>query len=567
MSDREVMDVDVLFVGGGIASLSGAFHLSNLIKQYNEQIDQGGTGQKFSNEFMIAVLEKGAYVGSHGISGAVMNPVALKELIPDYIAQGAPIEGEVKKEEIFFLTKTGKIKAPITPPPLNNHGNYVVSLSRLVEWLGQKVEEQGVTIFPGFAGTEILYEEDKVIGVRTGDKGIDADGSQKSNFEPGIDLKAKVTVFGDGSRGNLTKTLISKFKLDQGKNGQGYEVGVKEIWELADDRIKPGQVIETMGYPLKTDAFGGGFIYGMRENKIAIGLLTSLDYPDPFMDPHREFQKFKLHPYIANILKGGKMIQYGAKTVPVSGIFSMPDPVFNGGLLVGDAAGLFNGMKIKGIHYAMKSGMLAAKTIMECLIHNDFTINRLQNYRTLLEKSYIYKELHKVRNFHQAFQKGFWPGMIKVGFQFLLGGRVLKNRLSSGPDFDHMKKIIHYYGTQNPADEQKGDIKYDGVQTFDKVSDVYYAGATHEEKQPAHLKIGDLNICYTRCKEEYGNPCVRFCPAGVYEMEAEENTGKLKMIINFSNCVHCKTCDVKDPYENITWVPPEGGGGPKYTMT
>jgi len=567
MNDREVMDVDVLFVGGGIASLSGAFHLSNLIKQYNEQIDQGGTGQKFSNEFMIAVLEKGAYVGSHGISGAVMNPVALKELIPDYIAQGAPIEGEVKKEEIFFLTKTGKIKAPITPPPLNNHGNYVVSLSRLVEWLGQKVEEQGVTIFPGFAGTEILYEEDKVIGVRTGDKGIDADGSQKSNFEPGIDLKAKVTVFGDGSRGNLTKTLISKFKLDQGKNGQGYEVGVKEIWELADDRIKPGQVIETMGYPLKTDAFGGGFIYGMRDNRIAIGLLISFDYSDPCMDPHREFQKFKLHPYIANILKGGKMIQYGAKTVPVSGIFSMPDPVFNGGLLVGDAAGLFNGMKIKGIHYAMKSGMLAAETIMECLIHNDFTINRLQNYRTLLEKSYIYKELHKVRNFHQAFQKGFWPGMIKVGFQFLLGGRVLKNRLSSGPDFDHMKKIIHYYGTQNPADEQKGDIKYDGVQTFDKVSDVYYAGATHEEKQPAHLKIGDLNICYTRCKEEYGNPCVRFCPAGVYEMEAEENTGKLKMIINFSNCVHCKTCDVKDPYENITWVPPEGGGGPKYTMT
>jgi electron-transferring-flavoprotein dehydrogenase len=567
MSDREVMDVDVLFVGGGIASLSGAFHLSNLIKQYNEKIDQGGTGQKFSDEFMIAVLEKGAYVGSHSISGAVMNPVALKELIPDFITQGAPLEGEVKKEEIFFLTRTGKIKSPITPPPLDNHGNYVVSLSRLVEWLGQKVEEQGVTIFPGFAGTEVLYEGEKVIGVRTGDKGIDADGSQKSNFEPGIDLKAKVTVLGDGSRGNLTKTLIQKFKLDQGRNGQGFEVGTKEIWELPDDRIKPGQVIETMGYPLKTDAFGGGFIYGMRDNRIAIGLLTSLDYPDPFMDPHREFQKLKLHPYMANILKGGKMVQYGAKTVPVSGLFSMPEPVFNGGLLVGDAACLFNGMKIKGIHYAMKSGMLAAETIMDCLIHNDFSLSRLKNYRTLLEKSYIYAELHKVRNFHQAFQKGFWPGMIKVGFQFLLGGRVLKDRLPAGPDFKHLKRIVDYYKTQTPAEDQKGDIKYDGIQTFDKVSDVYYAGATHEEKQPAHLKIGDLNICYTRCKEEYGNPCVRFCPAGVYEMEVEENTGKQKMIINFSNCVHCKTCDVKDPYENITWVPPEGGGGPKYTMT
>ncbi len=567
MIDHEVMDVDVLFVGGGIASLSGAFHLSNLIKQYNEKIDQGGTGQKISDEFMIAVLEKGAYVGSHGISGAVMNPVALKELIPDYVAQGAPLEGEVKKEEILFLTKTGKIKSPITPPPLVNHGNYVVSLSRLVEWLGQKVEEQGVTIFPGFAGTEVLYEDDKVIGVRTGDKGIDADGSQKSNFEPGIDLKAKVTVFGDGSRGNLTKTLISKFKLDQGRNGQGYEVGVKEIWELPDDRIKPGNVIETMGYPLKTDAFGGGFIYGMRDNRIAVGLLTSLDYPDPLMDPHREFQKLKLHPYIANILKGGKMVQYGAKTVPVSGFFSMPEPVFNGGLLIGDAACLFNGMKIKGIHYAIKSGMLASETIMDCLIHEDFSLTRLQNYRVLLENSYVYKELRKVRNFHQAFQNGFWPGMIKVGFQFLLGGRIFKDRLSASPDFKHMKKIVDYYKTQNPSDEQKGDIKYDGVQTFDKVSDVYYAGATHEEKQPAHLKIGDLNICYTRCKEEFGNPCVRFCPAAVYEMEVEENTGKQKMIINFSNCVHCKTCDVKDPYENITWVPPEGGGGPKYTMT
>lgn len=566
MSDREVMDVDVLFVGGGIASLSGAFHLSNLIKQHNQRVEQGRNGQKISDEFMIAVLEKGAYVGAHSISGAVMNPVALKELIPDFIDQGAPLEGEIKNEEVLFLTKTGKIKAPITPPPLDNHGNFVVSLSRLVEWLGQKVEEQGVTIFPGFSGTEVLYEDGKVIGVRSGDKGIDADGSQKSNYEPGIDLHAKVTVFGDGSRGNLTKTLIKKFNLDQGKNGQGYEVGAKEIWELAEEKIKPGYVIHTMGYPLKADTFGGGFIYGMRDNKIAIGLLTSLDYPDPFLDPHREFQKLKLHPYIAEILKGGKMVQYGAKTVPVSGLYSMPEPVFDGGLLVGDAAGLFNGMKIKGIHYAMKSGMLAAETILDCLINDDFSINRLQGYKTLLEKSYIYEELYKVRNFHQAFQKGLWLGLIKAGFQFLLGGRILKNRLPAGPDFEHMKNIDDYYGTKNPTEEQKGDIKYDGVRTFDKVSDVYYAGATHEEKQPPHLKVLDLNTCYYRCTPEHGNPCVRFCPAGVYEMGVEEGTGKQKLIVNFSNCVHCKTCDIKDPYENINWVPPEGGGGPKYTM-
>jgi len=560
------MDVDVLFVGGGVASLCGALHLSNLIKQHNEKVEKEGKGQKFSDEFMIAVLEKGAYIGAHSISGAVMNPVALKELIPDFIDQGAPLEGEVKKEEVLFLTKTGKIKAPLTPPPLNNHGNYVVSLSRLAEWLGQKAEEQGITVFPGFAATEVLYVGDKVIGVRTGDKGIDADGSQKSNFEPGIDLHAKVTIFGDGSRGNLTKTLIQKFKLDEGQNGQGFEVGVKEIWELPEQRIQPGYVIHTMGYPLKTDTFGGGFIYGMKDKRVAIGLLTSLDYPDPLMDPHREFQKLKLHPHIAKLLKGGKMVQYGAKTVPVSGFFSMPAPVFDGGLLVGDAACFFNGMKIKGIHYAMKSGMLAAQTIMGCLLKDDFSISQLKTYRTLLENSYIYKDLRKVRNFHQAFQKGFWLGMIKVGFQFLMGGRILKDRLSAGPDYTHMKKIVDYYWTKTPSDEQKGDIKYDGLQTFDKVSDVYYSGSTHEEKQPAHLKIRDLNICYTRCKEEYGNPCVRFCPASVYEMEVDETTGKQNLKINFSNCVHCRTCDVKDPYENITWVPPEGGGGPKYSL-
>jgi electron-transferring-flavoprotein dehydrogenase len=559
------MDVDVLFVGGGIASLSGALHLSNLIKQHNEKVEKGGEGQKI-DEIMIAVLEKSTYIGSHSISGAVLNPVALKELVPDFLEKGAPLEGEVKKEKVIFLTKSGRIPSPLTPPPLNNHGHYIVSLAKLVEWMGKLVEEQGINIFPGFAGTEVLYEGERVIGVRTGDKGIDADGSKKSNFEPGIDLHAKVTVFGDGSRGNLTKTLIQKYKLDEGKNPQGYEVGIKEIWELPEARVAPGYVIHTFGYPLKADAFGGSFIYGMKDNKIAIGLLTSLDYSDPYLDPHREFQKFKLHPYIAGILKGGKMVQYGAKTVPVSGFFSMPEPVFDGGLLVGDAASLFNGMKIKGIHYAMKSGMLAAETIFEALLKKDFSIEQLKNYRTALANSYIFKDLYKVRNFHQAFQKGLWMGMVKVGFQYVLSGRILKNRLGAGADYAHMKKVVDYYGTKSPTDEQKGDIKYDGERTFDKVTDVYYSGAIHEEKQPPHLKVLDLNICYTRCTEEFQNPCVRFCPAGVYEMEKDESTGKQNLKLNFSNCVHCKTCDVKDPYENITWVPPEGGGGPKYTM-
>lgn len=565
MEEREVMDVDVLFVGGGIACLSGALHLANLIKALNEKVEQTGEGNKL-DEVMIAVLEKGAYVGAHGISGAVMDPIALKELVPDFIEKGAPLEAEVKREALCFFTRGGRIKSPMTPPPLDNHGNYVVSLSRLTEWLGQLVEESGVDIFPGFAGIEVLYDGNRVIGVRTGDKGVDADGSKKPNFEPGIDLHAKVTVFGEGSRGNLTKTLINRFRLDEGKNPQSYVVGVKEVWEIPEGRIHPGDVIHTMGYPLRSNTYGGGFIYGMKDNKVSLGLLTGLDYEDPFLDPHREFQKFKLHPYVANLLREGKLIQYGAKTAPVGGYFSVPKLTFPGGLLVGDSASLFISQKIKGIHVVMKSGMLAAETIFESLVEDDFSESQFEKYRTALAESYVGQELYKVRNFHQAFQKGFWGGLVKAGFQYIFGGRVFKSRHRADPDFRHMKRVVDLYGKETPTDEEKGIIKFDGQYTFDKETDVYYSGATHEEKQPAHLKIPDLETCYNQCTKEFQNPCVRFCPANVYEMEVDEETGKRRMKLNFSNCVHCKTCDVKDPYENITWVPPEGGGGPKYSV-
>lgn len=565
MEERDVMDVDVLFVGGGIACLSGALHLRNLINRHNEKVEKDGQGQRL-DEVMIAVLEKGAYVGAHGISGAVMDPVALRELVPDFMEKGAPLEGEVKREEVCLLTKTRRIKSPITPPPLNNHGNYVVSLSRLTEWLGQLVGENGVDIFPGFAATEVLYDGNRVIGVRTGDKGIDADGSKKSNFEPGIDLHAKVTVFGEGSRGSLTKTLIKKFGLDEGRNPQNYVVGVKEVWEVPEGRIQPGDVIHTMGYPLKSDTYGGGFIYGMKNNMVSLGLLTGLDYHDPFLDPHREFQKFKLHPFVAGILKDGKMVQYGAKTAPVGGYFSVPKLTFEGGMLVGDSASLFISQRIKGIHAVMKSGILAAETIFEALLKGDQSEAALKKYETSLYGSYVGKELHSVRNFHQAFQSGLWLAMIRAGFQFILGGRIFKERLETAPDFTHLKGVADVYGTGSPSEEQIGNIKYDGTYTFDKTTDVYYSGATHEEKQPPHLKIADLDVCYGKCRELYGNPCVTFCPAGVYEMETDETSGKPRMKLNFSNCVHCKTCDVKDPFENINWVPPEGGGGPKFTM-
>jgi electron-transferring-flavoprotein dehydrogenase len=564
LQEREIMEVDVLYVGAGIAGLTSALHLANLIKKHNEMVDASGEGGKLEDP-MIAVLEKGAYVGAHGISGAVMDPKVLREVVPDFLERGAPLEAEVKREEVCFLTGKRKFSFPFTPPPLRNHGNYVISLSRLTEWLGKQVEERGIDIFPGFAGAEVLYEDNRVLGVRTGDKGVDAKGNRKPNFEPGIDLHARVTVFGEGSRGSLTKTLIKQFNLDDGKNPSSYVVGVKEVWEIPDGRIQPGDVVHTMGYPLKPDTYGGGFIYGMKNRMISVGLLTGLDYRDPLLDPHREFQKFKLHTYVSGLLRGGKLIQYGAKTVPVGGYYSIPRLFVDGGLIVGDSANLFISQKIKGIHAVMRSGVLAAQTIFNALIKRDFSGAQLQSYQTSFYRSDIIKELYASRNFHQAFQKGLWGGLIRGGFQYVFGGRILKDPLPAEPDF-HQKKVADLYGTDTPTDKQKGVIKFDGNFTFDKETDVYYSGTTHEEQQPAHLKVLDLDVCYNRCIKEYQSPCGRFCPAGVYEMETDEDTGKPRMKINFSNCVHCKACDIKDPYENILWVPPEGGGGPKYTI-
>jgi len=562
--EREMMELDVLFIGGGVACLSGALHLSNLLREHNKKVEQEGKGKKL-DEFTIGLLEKGANIGSHCLSGAVMDPIALKELVPDFLQKGAPLEGAVTKEEVCLLTRNGRVRSPITPPPLNNHGNYIVSLAKLTTWLGSLVEENGVDVFPGFAGTEILYDGDRVIGVRTGDKGIGPDGNKKSNFEPGIDLRAKVTVFGEGTRGSLAKELIKRLNLADGKNPQTYVAGVKEVWEVPKGRLEPGHVVHTMGYPLK-NTYGGGFIYGMKDNMVSVGLLTGLDSVDPFVDPHLGFQKFKLHPFVAEILNDGKLAQYGAKTAPVGGYFSIPKLAFDGGLLVGDSASLFISQKIKGIHVAMKSGILAAETVFDALLKDDFSEPQLKNYEASLYKSYVGKELYRVRNFHQAFQKGLWLGLIKAGFQYVLGGRILKGRLGTKPDYVHAKKVVDLYGTDSPSEEQKGLIKFDGTRTFDKESDVYYSGTIHEEQQPPHLNIPDLTICHTVCREEYQNPCTRFCPATVYEMEIDEATGKPTLKLNFSNCVHCKTCDIKDPYENIIWVPPEGGGGPKYTI-
>ncbi len=566
--ERESLEMDVVFVGAGPANLSGALHLARLVKEHNEAVAAGKREGKPLGELEIGVIEKGAAVGAHILSGAVMDPRALGELIPDFIEQGAPVESPVKEDEFLYLTKTRAIRSPITPPPLKNHGYYIVSLNKLVAWLGEKCEEAGVNIFPEFPGAEMLYDErDAVIGVRTGDKGINKEGKQKANFEPGVDLLAKVTVLGEGPRGSLTKSLSQRLNLNDGREPQVYSLGVKELWELPDDRYPAGRVTHTLGYPSDTHTYGGGWIYGMQNRIVNLGYVTGLDYGDPLLDPHAEFQRFKQHPSIAKILEGGKLLRYGAKTIAAGGFYAMPQLYADGVLLVGDCAGFLNSQRLKGIHTAIKSGMLAAETIFEALLAGDFSARQLGRYETLVRESWIMPELRKVRNFHAGFRRGRWLGLANAGLQFITGGRSwgLFDRASSEPGHVALKKLSDY-GYKGDALEQRYDgLRFDGKLTFNKLTDVYHAAVGHDEDQPAHLHVLDTNICAERCAEEYGNPCQRFCPAAVYEMvEDPSAAGKRRLQINFSNCVHCKTCDIMDPYQIINWVTPEGGGGPDY---
>jgi electron-transferring-flavoprotein dehydrogenase len=445
---------------------------------------------------------------------------------------------------------------PILPPPLRNHGNYVVSINKLVRWLGEKCEAAGVNIFPEFPGTEMLYDGDAVVGVRTGDKGIDKNGNQKANFEAGVDITAKVTVLGEGVRGSLTKQMIERLKLDRDSDPQVYSVGIKELWEMPDDRFAPGSVIHTLGWPLDSRTFGGSWVYGMRDRIIDIGLAVGLDYRDPSIDPHHEFQKFKTHPLISDLLKGGKLVRYGAKAMPVGGWYTMPQLTSDGVMIIGDSAGMLNGERLKGIHTAIKAGMLAAETILDCLVTNNFTQKTLGSFDKKLKQSYVGQELYKSRNFHQAFDNGRMAGLITAGISTLTGGR-LPRKLPIKAGHKHMQKV-----QPDGAGSRYAGLKYDDRLTFDKLTDVYYSSTHHDEDQPAHLKILDTNICVDRCVREFGNPCQNFCPANVYEMVDAGETKRLQ--INFSNCVHCKTCDIMDPYQIINWVPPEGGGGPNY---
>jgi len=551
--EREQLGADVLIVGAGPAGLSCALHLANLIKKHNES----GAKPELSSE-NIYVLEKGREIGAHQLSGAIMNPKALAELVPDF-QKSAPLDTPVTDSAALFFTEGSSFRFPVTPPPFQNRGNYVVSLNKIVKWLGGLVEAAGVNVFKEFGGAQLVYEGQGVAGVITEDKGLDKNGQPKDNFTPGYELRAKVTVLAEGTRGSLTKKLVAEKKLDN-INPQSYGIGIKELWDVRPGAIEPGYVAHTLGWPVSTDIYGGGWIYGLSQNRVSIGLVLALEYADPQFDPHAAFQMWKTHPHVKKILEGGKLVRYGAKSLPYGGWYAMPRNTVDGVLIIGDSGSFLDSQRLKGIHLAMKSGMLAAETIFEALKAGDTSRETLGTFQQRIEKSYIRDEMWKVRNFHQSFQRGMFRGFIHTAFQQITGGRGLVDPMHAEAGYKHYKKLD---ATHKSGSKDGERFKGDGKLTFDRLTDVYHSGTRHDEDQPCHLHILDTNICITKCVEEYGNPCQYFCPAAVYEM-ARETSGAQRLKINFANCVHCKTCDIADPYQIIDWVVPEGGGGPNY---
>lgn len=558
--EREVLEFDVQFVGAGPAGLAGAIHLADLIAAHNAKCAASGAAPL--PEMNIAVLEKSAEVGQHGISGAVMDPRAIAELIPDYRAKGCPLESEVTGDDVYILTEGGQFRLPLLPPALHNEGNFIVSLGELTKWLAAQAEERGVLIATETPAQAPLLEGQRVLGVRTGDKGVNRSGEHKPTYQPGADCTAKVTVLCEGPRGTIGKQLEKQLGLTQGKDPQVYATGVKELWEVPAGQAQKGRVIHTMNWPLPASTFGGGFIYGLSDSLWYVGCVTGLDAKDPTSDPHANLQRLKTHPLVRRLIEGGKPISYGAKAIPEGGWYAMPRLYADGLLLAGDTGGFLNGGRLKGVHLAIKSGMLAAEQIMECLLADDFSAAKLAGYESKVAGSWAGEELKSMRNFHQAFDGGLWQALPRTGLQMFMGGLdVFGDHLPGHAGHERMQKLSAVHPSGKPVPP-----KYDGKLTFDKLADVYLSGTMHDEDQPVHLVVADTSVCATQCRNEFGNPCQHFCPAAVYEMVPDEarGAGEIKLQINASNCVHCKTCDIADPYQIITWTTPEGGGGPNY---
>jgi electron-transferring-flavoprotein dehydrogenase len=558
--ERESMEVDVLFVGAGPATLASALHLVNQVKAHNARVEREG-GDPIEPPTVL-VIEKGAAVGDHLLSGAVMNPKGIQELVPDFVAQGFPTEYVCDDAAFWMYTRKLAVRSPITPPNFQKKGYHVVSLSNVAKWLAERCEAAGIDLYAGFAGDKLLIDGHRVVGVRIGDMGVDRHGKPKPNYQPGMDIFAKVTVLGEGVRGSLTKQLVERFDL-QGEYPQVYETGVKEIWKIRPENHRPGRVVHGSLFPDFLKQFNGMWLYDMKDHLVSFGYVTMLDSKSPFNDPHRAAQEFKTIPWMRKILEGGELVRYGAKAIPMGGLYAQPKLYADGALLIGDAAGFCNAFKLSGIHLAIKSGMMAADTIVDGLIAKDFSSVTLGAYTERYRRSWAYQEHREARNFHGSIEVSpiFALG-INIPLMLVTGGRGLKDPLPFTAGHVHMEKLEEL----SESERQQKPFEFDGKLTFTKEHLVQFSGAQHEVDQPSHLVVADTDLCRDVCAEEYGNPCQSFCPAAVYEMVPDaEHPGKKKLFIHHENCVHCKTCDIADPYQIITWTPPEGGEGPDYT--
>lgn len=538
---QESMEYDLVIVGAGPAGLAAAIRYAQLCREANKQP-------------RVCVLEKGAEVGAHIISGAVFEPRALNELIPDWQNQGAPLSTPATQDQFLFLTEHKSYTLP-TPLPMKNHGNYIISLGLLCRWLAEQAENLGVEIYPGFAATEVITnDQNEIIGVKTGDMGRDKDGEPKRNFQAGMHIFAKQTLLAEGCRGSLSQLIINKYDLAKKSSPQTYALGIKEIWEVKPEKHKPGAVIHTIGWPLDRKTYGGSFIYHWGENLVSIGLVIGLDYENPYLNPYEEFQRFKHHAFIKPLLIDGQCLSYGARAINEGGWQSLPKLTFPGGMLIGDSAGFLNVPKIKGSHTAIKSGMLAAETVFTALTQ-DNPAKELSDYKNKINQSWIKKELYPVRNIRPAFHGGLWTGLAYAALDTYVFRGHTPWTFSNHADNTALRRAMYYKPFAYP--------KPDGKISFDKMTSVSRTNVFHEENQIVHLQLKKPQLAITINWQQYAGPEQRYCPAGVYEF-IDDEAGKKKLQINAQNCIHCKTCDIKDPTQNITWVPPEGGGGPNY---